>query len=182
MLDKKLRNVKNKLIERLNRGELEERQYWRAVYQFLFEEGIVKGPFENSTKEVAIKIGTKLIPKLPANEYWGFEKRYIALKGKELSKETQEDLDKYFKLKNNTKNYLKSEIGSSVISKSKFEEKIKSYLMEQTNLRGIASEEKQKEIVIRIATSLEREFKVKEDSEMIGEYDVESLERALDKL
>lgn len=182
MLDEKFRRVKEKLIKKLAYRELEEQEYWKAVYQCLFEEGVVEGPFENSTKEVAIRLATKLVHKLPAKEYWGLEKRYVALNRAKLSKEAQDDLRKYYELKSGAKDHLKKEIGRSAIPRSKFEKKIEKYLIGQTNLPKIASEEKQREVVIRVMTSLEQEFNVKEDSQMIGQYDIESLESALDKL
>ena len=39
--DSKFRNIKKKLVEKLNERELEDGEYWQMVYQLLLNEGIV---------------------------------------------------------------------------------------------------------------------------------------------
>ncbi len=182
MTEEKLRNVKRKLVERLSQRELEERQYWQTTYQFLLDEGIVEGPYKNSTSEVTVRLATRLISRLPAKEYWGLEKRYVALEGKELSEEAQEDLGKYSKLERSANDYLRAELGNRPILRSEFEKMVENYLMNQTNLPNITSKENQRVTVIRVTTYLEGTFKVQEDPKKIGKYDIGSLESALDNL
>ena len=187
--DSKFRNIKEKLVEKLNERELEDGEYWQMVYQLLLNEGIVKGSYKNAAAEVTVRLAVRLLPKLPAEEHWGLEKKYIALKGRKLSTEVQEDLRKYSELERMTHDYLKKELGNKLIFRSQFETMIEKYLMNQTDLPNMASKRKQREAAIRISTVLElttREFNVQRDPmkkiKKIGNYDIKILENAVDKL
>ncbi|MCK4520951.1 MAG: hypothetical protein KAU20_00120 [Nanoarchaeota archaeon] len=181
-MEEKLRNVKEGLIEKLSQRELEERQYFQTVYQLLHDEGIVKGAYKNSTIQVVATVAVGLRGKLPAEQHWGLEKRYVALEGRELSTEVQEDLRKYSELEANTNDYLRTKIGNQPIFKSKFERMVEDYLMSQTELSNMTSKDNQREAVIRITINLDKKFKVQEDPKKIGKYDIQSIESALDKL
>ena len=183
-LEEKLENVKGKLIEKLSQGELEDKQYWRATYNLLSAEGIVNEPYEYAdTCEATIKIARGLIPKLPAEEYQGFEKKYFALKGKKLSEKTQRDLDKYVKLKQNVRDYFKKEIGNKPIFRTEFKKRIEDYLMNQKDFSN-SSNYGIIEITYRIMGYLDREecFDIRKDPAKKGKYDLESIENALKKL
>ena len=182
-LEEKLENVKGKLIEKLSQGELEDRQYWKATYDLLREEGIVNGPYEYmDTCEATIKIAVGLMPKLPAEEYQGLEKKYFALKGKKLSEKTQRDLDKYDRLKQNIKDYFKKEIGNKPIFRTEFKKRIEDYLMNQKDFSSSLTG--RIEITYRIMGYLDREecLDIRKDPVKRGKYDLEGIENALKKL
>jgi len=179
-----LRNVKEKLIEQLSEGELETSQYYENAYKLFLKEGIVQGPYEDATRDVSIRLAVGLLQKLPAEEYWGIEKAYISLDEERLSTEAQEDLRKYYEFKNKTRDYLRQKLVGRQVLESQFQETVKDYLMNQTNLSDITSPKIQNEMVLRIFSglALEEEFKVQKDPEKVGNYDLQGLENLLSDL
>jgi hypothetical protein len=120
--------------------------------------------------------------KIPAEEHWGLEVRYVALKGSDLSDRTREDLRRYDELKRKTRDYLGATLEEGEILRSDFDMRVENYLVGHTNLPNLASKEKQGEAIIRIQTVLAPSFNVRDDPARVGQYDIGSLERAVDGL
>lgn len=191
MLKEQLTRVKESLCDVLAKGELKEREYWETVYKALSDEGILKGPYkhdENST--LTVRIATRLIPKIPAEELKGLKGSYVSRVDVEISEDAQKDINNYNDLVQSTRNHLREQIGDDSISRSDYEEILIEYIMElpvykemkKTYEEGRHLEQHPSYIILTIVERLVSEFNIQEEPEVIAGHNLSDLKSIIEDL
>ncbi|MFP4403502.1 MAG: hypothetical protein ACLFPJ_04075 [Candidatus Woesearchaeota archaeon] len=129
-LEKKLKNVKTKLIKDLKKDYLEEENYDKIINKYLEDEQIKTDKI--SYFDLAV-ITTQIAKSKPIINKNGFKKDYITLENNKLPNEVKEDIEKYNELEKQTMNYVDETIKSNEFTADKFMDFVKSYIDTKTN-------------------------------------------------
>jgi hypothetical protein len=183
-LEKKINNIKNKLESDFKNKELEQGKYWDTVDQYLRDENITpsNGKKYSNTK-LSLEICCKLENKLQLKTFRGIQNNYITKSEENLQENAKKDINQFIILKENSKNYLKSEFESYSVHEKEFDFKLEKYINSQ-DITKKNSEIKNFQIFYTIKEKISANYNfIKEvkKPEFLGKYDVNDIINLIDK-
>jgi hypothetical protein len=181
MLEEKLRKVKEGVVRSLEQREMKQNTYFQTVHELLMAEGLTKSKYDQGTPYLAITTGVRLMDKIGAKNHSGIEETYVALKGKPLSPEVQQDVQNLSDLVKNARKYVAEKIEGKEVREKEFNEMISSYVSSQTAI-PISDNRKIAGATGWVMGSLQREFKVAAEPVKYDGIDEKELYKIIDKL
>ena len=180
-LEKKLSVIKSGIVDRFNEKEMAESDYWRFTYNFVLDEGIIEGSFEDyNNSAFSIKFATNMGFNIGLKELRGLETNYVFMPGVEFSEEAQKDIDSFVSIKDGVENYLGmvEKNFSRPFTKSEYSGLIEAYISDNSMIR----EELKLEMSTRMRIYFENDFDLIEDDEQLGKYSYNQIRAAIKKI
>lgn len=180
-LEEKLKSISKNISKILSESELPKSIHGKLLFYDLEYHGLISGAYN----EKAFELGTYLAlfeNKLGYKTLSGLETDYVAFKKTPLSPEAQEDIEKYEKLKESAKEYLKTIIKDrKQVYEGIYDLNLKEYVEKQTpNLDRF----RRSSIIGAFSAQIKYELKIKfvEPKDKIGNYLYKDIKKAFKKL
>ena len=183
MLEEKLRIVAENVAKDLaNKGEDLETYYLRVSTYLKNQEILPMSSEDNPTREVTIRIATKLQPKIGLKDFWGIEKKYVSFKESYLDDCAKEDLRRFNTLESMTKQYIIDQIKTPV-KISEYGSTVDTYLSSLPEFKEWTSQSnKGHEVSIRLQERLKDSVTLITEPKNIGQYNWDAIASAIDNL
>jgi len=181
MLEDKLRNIKNEVVKRLEQREMEHIEYYKTVHELLVAEELAKGEYKIGNHELAITTAVHLRPKIGLVYHHGVEKTYVALKDKELSLETKQDLRNLSNLIDDTRSHLSGKLKDKVVTDKEFYKMVGDYVADQKAI-AFSDDFVRAGSTGWVRATLKREFNVVDEPVVYDGIQESELRKAIDKL